>query len=818
MPVAAHIIAIALPNRPNWERIRIAGLCVALLAATVLMLAVVNQHYAINRWLVWRYGYYWVASAVWALSCLSAGCFILSRLRLLDRAGRDALVFAFPLGVFAFQLAIFLLGLLGLLKTPVFVALPVLFLASGHKFLRAAWVSLRARVRSWSTDSISIPHLLFIGLGAVALLLLYAQIISPEGFSYDARWYHLPLAQQYALDGQIRPFPQGWWLAAYPQLASYLYTWAFLLPLGIPFDHLELSAHLEFVIFLATLAGIPALVRRLVPGTSGRATWVAVFLFPGIFLYDSNLHAGADHVAAFWVIPILLALLQLARSWDTGSCFLVAVFVSGVALTKYSAFCVLPFSTAAVVVLAASLRWRARNGSAEAAPRVWPGLAVALGTALVLTSPHWLKNWLWYGDPLYPTLHRWLSVHPWNPDAAGSFSEYASMMSGAAAGWRGVRDAALSTLTFAFVPNDWTVLHGNVPVFGFLFTLSLLCLPFLRASRGLWTAYAAVMVSVFFWYLPHHQDRYLQILLPWMAACTASALTLIWKTRHTVVRVGAIALVASQVAWGLDVPFFPTHNLVGDSPLRETLKLAGSGHTNLPHRFRPYGTYGEIGEHLPRGANVLIHDSPLQLGVNARTVQDQWQGRISYARLLSPDAIYAELKELGVTHMMWQPQLSSPWNCLAHTLAFANFASNHGEARRDFGPFAVAALPAAPPPAALNDKVAMLTCGLTYTNGWYRLGALTVPARGGVAPSPEAPLGDVSAIVEEAGFLVVEPSCAPPLPEMVERSFHGAVTRNSLRLYVRRATEMRQPVSEEREQTSASVQTRRSGRAGPGRK
>ena len=48
-----------------------------------------------------------------------------------------------------------------------------------------------------------------------------------------------------------------------------------------------------------------------------RLTWIAMFLFPGIFLYDSNLHAGADHIAALFCIPLVLALLRVWRSWTT---------------------------------------------------------------------------------------------------------------------------------------------------------------------------------------------------------------------------------------------------------------------------------------------------------------------------------------------------------------------------------------------------------------------------------------------------------------------------------------------------------------------
>ncbi len=38
-----------------------------------------------------------------------------------------------------------------------------------------------------------------------------------------------------------------------------------------------------------------------------RFSWVVLLLFPGVYLYDSNLHGGADHFAAFFALPIGLA-------------------------------------------------------------------------------------------------------------------------------------------------------------------------------------------------------------------------------------------------------------------------------------------------------------------------------------------------------------------------------------------------------------------------------------------------------------------------------------------------------------------------------
>ncbi len=773
----------------NRERVRSALLLVVLLAGAAVFLVNVDAHYAIRRWLIWRYAGYWMLSLTWAGACLSLGSVLLARLhpRELAHPG-DAWVFAFPLGVFAFHLAIFVLGLLGLLGSVTFVLVPLLFLASGIRHLKRFWAHVLGI--SEVVTRRELPLLLF-GLGGLALL--YLQILSPEAFSYDARWYHLPIAEQYARQGAVRAFPEGWWLAAYPHLASYVQTWSFLLPFSVLFDRLELCIHLEFVVFAATALSIPALVRRLVRAERARYGWVGILLFPGVFLYDGNLCAGADHFAALWMVPLALACLELWDEWDRGTCALFAVFAAGVVLTKYSAWAALPFPIAMLTLRGLWLiaRPQAKATATATAKATLPRAQVArslgglLVAGLVLTTPHWLKNWVWYGDPFYPMLRHVFTVHPWNPDAEGSWRVFTDMIWAARPGLDGLRDALLAAVTFSFIPNDWEVFHGVLPVFGSLFTLTAFCLPFLRARAELWVAYAAALCAVILWYLPHHADRYLQAFVPWMAACTVASIVMIWRTGRRALRGALALLVGAQLVWCADVPFFPTHNLINTSPYTLSLALAASGYTKTLHRLRPYGPYGELGEALPPSANVLVHDSPLHLGINARSVQDLWQGRISYGRLRTPAAIYAELQSLDVTHLMWEPSYSSGWSSLANDLAFWNFAQNYAQAPQAFGTLALSVMPASSPPDSINDRVAVFSCGWPIARGWYRLKRLNVPPgrRPKRQENERLKLGDA---IADAGFIIVDPRCAPELPETLSSTFHPPAVREELRIYTRR--------------------------------
>jgi hypothetical protein len=346
-------------------------------------------------------------------------------------------------------------------------------------------------------------------------------------------------------------------------------------------------------------------------------------------------------------------------------------------------------------------------------------------------------------------------------------------------------EALKGTVTFSFVVNDWYVLHRDVPVFGSLFTLLTPCLLFVRGGRRiLWLA-AGTMASVFMWYLLNRYDRYLQASLPWMAAATAGAVILIWRV-GPVARAALVPLLGAQVVWGGDVPFFRTHNLIGDSPVRAVAAFLPSGFEQVPRRFDLYEPLTSIGRAIPKGSVVLAHDIIMILGIDRNWVSDDHQSRISYARLRSPRAIHEELRALGVTHLVFPPY-SLQRDSLAGDLAFLNYAVRFTENQKWIAQNGVVKLPRRSPADARDDyRVAHFGCGNPYGTGWYQLSQLTIPA--GVAASYRAPVGALTAgdlAIETADFVVVDEACNPgvaPGP-----TFQPVSARGSSRLYVRAA-------------------------------
>jgi hypothetical protein len=738
-------------NQGLRQAIQKQGPVVALAAATVFFAVFVHSFSAVQHWLFWRFAAYWIVILVWAGSCLAFGHTVLGRVFAGTLRKTEQLTLGLAVGVLAFGLAIFVVGLGHGLNAVTFFLLPAAFYAVGWRTLARDLRRLRRRLRLGRMVAVPwwvVPILIAAVLG---VSVLYAEILSPDSFSFDVRWYHMPIGQRYALEGKVGRFPEGFWQAAWPHLMSYLFAWTFLAPGVLPFDRVQLGAHLDFVMFLAVMAQVPVLVRRMVPGARVGLTPVLMLAFPGVYLYDGNLHAGADHFAGFWAIPMALTFLRAFRHFRPANTALFATMISAAALTKYSAASVvIPF---ALAMLGRAL-WLAVRERDRTTRRAFGALA---GTSLALTSAQWLKNWIWYGDPMYPVLRKYFKVHPWVPDATYPLNYFSDLARPGEWTARGLRDALAATVTFSFIPNDWEFFHHNVPTFGSLFTLTLPCLLFPRVARRVLWLYALTMSAVFCWYMVSHYDRYLHTILPLMAAATGATLVLVCQSGRWA-RVAVLSMCALQAIWGSDVPFFPTHNILGDSPLHRAEKFAISGFEHVSHRLRLYEPLSTIGLDVPKDATLLAHDTVMILGLDHKWVTDLHQCGISYGLTRNPGKIDDLLKRMGVTHLLWI-DVTGGRDSLAGDLAFMNYAMNYAIGRKpEPGGRYLAQVPAQRPTDAKDDyDVALFGCGRPYTQGWYRLSQLTKQPRDpSPIPEPIAPLASINEANQRADFIVID--------------------------------------------------------------
>ncbi|HKP59955.1 MAG TPA: hypothetical protein VJV78_24695 [Polyangiales bacterium] len=770
-------------------RLRRATITLGLLAATGILLHSVHRHYPIEHWLFWRYAKYWLAAGIWSVSCASAGHRLLGALRQRPLPFLEELAVGQALGVFAFQLMLFVLGMFRLYGTVTFYALPLVFLLSGGRpfvrSLRRAWLHFRSPRRRAPLSVISWIAILF---GVTALIALYLPVMSPVNSSFDARWRHMYIAEQYALHGGIRRFDEGWSLGASPQFTPLLYTWGFMMR-GLLFDRAELCAHIEFVVFLwTTFLGVPALVRRLIPGATPATVWAARFLFPGTFLYDSNLSVGADHIGALFAPPLLLVCLRLWRSpTPSRSLLLGCLIAAAICAKETTALLLAPFP----IVLVA-LRFALSAGQTLLARgREWRrllGPIVAGVATLLLSTPHWLKNLIWYGDPLYPNLNKIFHDRPWFAGANYDFEYgFKSMLWAPTHDMSGLREALLATVDFSFKPRAWWQMHRDMPVLGSLFTLLLIVLPFVRGARRVWLVVVSVEFSIFAWYWVHHEERHLQALVPLMAAAVAAIATLIWRNSGAITRGCLALLICMQAIWGADVYFIPTHSMVTGPALKAPMDLLGQGFLgNFDRRLDFQLEPVLVGSLVPPKAVLLAHETRDQLGYGRKLVVDFTgdQYGLDYLELGSPDRIFQKLRSFGVTHVNWRQGMSVGIASLGSDLAFYEFVHRFTTARQMVGSMNIGQLPAVAPPAPKDERwVAVLGCsGVDYPSGLYHLSDLRTPRFGPFKEAfaqPREPLGEDFPWRDRVFAMAIDTLCPQPnLPKAVSREFDRVTRRD----------------------------------------
>jgi hypothetical protein len=750
-----------------------------------------HRFYPIQKWLFWKYSKAALYATLWLLSCAAAGLAVVQRLTP-DLPIRERLVQAVAAGVYAFYLLQFLGGILGLFGPVWAVALPTLMLVLGIAGSRAQLQELwqrRDALRAFLFGGSAWWHGPILLYGIACLVGLYLSILTPNNANFDSQWYHLGLGQGWAADGAILRTPEGWFVEALPNMAAMLYSWGFLLPGLDFFEIVMVAAHQEFLLFVVTLASIPVLVRWLLPDTDAAIAWVALFLFPSVFIYDASLHSGNDHIAAFWAVPIFLA---LARAWervDWRNMLLLTVCAAGAMLTKYQAASLVVGPALFIIGRVVYLAIRRRSDS------TWKvGIGVAVVASLLLIAPHWAKNWIWYGDPLFPALHEYLTPRPWHEDMPAiverAWSSLVRRPKGTFA--EQLKETLIAGFNFSFRSFATGRFHGKWPYFGSLFTLSLFWLPFVRGAKRTWVVVLAVQLGVFTWFYLSHVERYLQALIPWMASVVVVAIVLGWRSGWAA-RLPIAALVLLQVVWGGDAFFLRSHAMLRDMPLIYTARLMESGFKgDWSRRERLFDPRQAIGEALAPGSTVLVHHDNPRLGYRARVIADVagFQSGIRYGLLDSPQEVWELYRELHVDHLVW-PHRKKPSTAetIAGHLRFYEYVKNTIPNPARTGGFDHAPLPSEPPEGTSSNVVLYAGCGKTFERGFFHLRDMNVhdqqPKRIPAFKSIPKDEHEFEDAIKEASFIVYGPNCKTRTPRPGPDFIH-AVDHKGEQLWVRR--------------------------------
>jgi hypothetical protein len=380
---------------------------------------------------------------------------------------------------------------------------------------------------------------------------------------------------------------------------------------------------------------------------------------------------------------------------------------------------------------------------------------------------------------VYPLLHGVFRSRPWHPDVDLTVTLNPPGFTPTGTFMHRLVETAKSTAIFPFEAHDWWTFHKDWPVFGFLFTLFLPHVFLLPKARRIRVLAGAALVGVFIWYWTFHQDRYLQSLLPWMAAVVAAV---IWRYWHAgwIGRLAIVPLIVFQILWGGDHGTFPTHTMSG-SPSRISLDMIAAGFGGrVGERYQIHGMMAGVGKQLRPGNKVLVHEQHWRVGVGVPGVSDSrgTQGGISYRRMRSPRELWQTLRGFGITHLWWpSPAGLEAW---ADEAVFYAFVAQDVPGHQSAEAGSLAALPDTAPPDTPYGPVAILGCGVAH-----RVTLAEVEkAIWSATPPPTPP--EAKTLAAGATFILVEVPCRERFDAIDFGPYQHVTTRSGWQTWVLR--------------------------------
>jgi hypothetical protein len=754
------------------------------LIAVGAVLPFLDRFQPLGTWLAIPLGVILAWQVVLNLAWAGAGLLVTRRLLPVGLPPIERLCIGVAVGVTGFAFALYLLGALHLFRPAFAVGLVIVFLATGLPGLRRWWHesatdTFAALPKGWLGTAVVVFGIFGIGIA-------YLGVLTPDAINYDSRWMHLASAQDYAREGRLLAF-SGDWQRMYPQLGSMLHTWDFLVPgLSEPLTRWMMALHTEFSLFLWTLVGVGCAARWLAAEARVRGAWAAFFLFPGIFVYDGNMGGAQDHIAASFILPLFMLCVRLPAQRSDTAFALWGIVGAGALLSKFQTV----YFVGPMILLLLWRLVRAGESFRFAWRRILRVAAIILATVVVVTAPHFVKNTVFHHNPVYPLAQDWFTgSRPTVPDAPllvrYLLTDWNCKPSGDV--WHRLAQAAELIFTFAFKPHY--AFMGNLPTFGFLFTLTLPLLLFVNGARRLWVGAIVSLMALFCWASTYLVDRNLQIILPLLVATTAAILVRAWAVGW-LARLGVVALVALQIVWGGDLWFAGSDRMMNSISLIRS-SLDGRGKSRFAGMSADYFALDRA---LPKDAVVLLHHWHPQLGINRQTYLDWagFQGVVDYREFKNVRDFYDRLRALGVTHVVYLPGEQAA-SSKQEDVILLSLALGYGQPRTRFGMFEMFPLPAIAPPA--RPPLQVVTIGLgTYGDGLYDVSDLGtcrfLPAAYQHYPAPRlrpgaagfAPLlGSADAVLRGAGVTM-----DPSTKAMLAKDFQMAVPYPGLSVYIRK--------------------------------
>jgi hypothetical protein len=470
------------------------------------------------------------------------------------------------------------LGLSGLLypaSLQIITAGLALLTAPDLRELAARLAALARGLRAWLGLGSALRRISALLAGAIALLAL-VHALSPA-WDYDGLMYHLPGPAYFLANHRILPNLDNWYVNG-PFTVELLFTY------GLGFGDAVFAKLIHYLFGWLYVAGGVAVAQRWL---GSREAWLTAVVLLGIPTLP--IWAAFAYIDLGWATFEFMALAAGLVWWQTRSdrWLALAGVLAGLAMgSKYPGVmgCLVMCGLVAALTAPQGLGRLARS------------LSLFLGIALVLAAPWYAKNWLWFGNPVYPL---YLGGPEWDTQRLQLYQAFL-----------GSFGAGRSALDWLLLPWNVYARHAQfgavmnrIDVPSLLFPL-LFLYPLRRGPRAINLLLAFAAGRAVLWALGSQQTRFLLPVFPALAVATSHVLS-----RLAPRRTGGLPwhLFFPALAVGLSVLtlFYQGVVMVTLAPHRVVAGLE-SGREFLRRSERVFPALEFVNRELPESSRVLL--------------------------------------------------------------------------------------------------------------------------------------------------------------------------------------------------------------------
>jgi len=435
---------------------------------------------------------HWLA---FLLVASSAGYWLLRKLAPPGLSELENVLFASALGLGQMAYLAFGLGLSGLLYPAALDGLVIATAFLTEPDLRQLTGLLRSLIRGLRAWLKSGPPLRPASVAVMGLIALSALIhaLGPA-WDYDGLMYHLPGPTYFLANHRILPNLENWYVNG-PFTVEMLFTY------GLAHGDVVFAKLIHYALGWLYVTSAAAVARRWL-GT--REAWLSAVILMGIPTLP--IWAAFAYIDLGWASFEFLAAGAALVWWQTGSrrWLILSGLLAGLAMgSKYTGLAGFAALSGLVVVLG----WR------TGVRRLLGSVSLFAGAAVVVALPWYLKNWLWFGNPVYPL---YLGGPGWDAERLRLYMAYL----GSFGTGKTITDWILLPWNIYARNARFGAVMNQIDVPSLLFPL-LILYPLRRGPRALALLLAFAAGRSLLWALGSQQTRFLLPVFPALAVVTA---------------------------------------------------------------------------------------------------------------------------------------------------------------------------------------------------------------------------------------------------------------------------------------------------------